>query len=85
MGDLEKANELMNELKERSASEYITKTFSAMSAAHLNNIDEAFMYLNKAYEEREPIILTLKHAAFIPQAIKNDPRYKVLLDKIGFP
>jgi TolB-like protein/Tfp pilus assembly protein PilF len=85
MGNPSKAEELMAELKERAATEYITKTFSAMSAAHLNNIDDAFMYLDKAYEEREPIILTLKHAVWIPQSIKNDPRYNVLLDKIGFP
>jgi adenylate cyclase len=76
---------LMNELKERSSKEYIANTFTGLSAAYLNDLDEAFYYLQKAYDDRDPIILTLKYESWVPENLRSDHRFKELLDKIGFP
>ncbi len=85
MNDFEKAHQLMNELKERSVSEYITKSFTGFSAAYLDDLDEAFDYLEKAYTDRDPILIMLKYEYWVPKAMRHDPRFQILLDKIGYP
>jgi TolB-like protein/class 3 adenylate cyclase/Tfp pilus assembly protein PilF len=85
MGDIDKALPLMNEIKERSAKEYIANTFNGVSAFHLNNIDEAFDYLEKAYNDYDPLILTIKYESWFPEHFKSDARFQALLEKIKFP
>ena len=85
MGDMEKANALMNELKERSEKEYLAKTFTALSLAYLGNFDQAFDYLEKAYIDRDPILLNIKYDKWGPAEFRNDPRFLKILDKIGYP
>ncbi len=85
LGQLEEAQSLMNELKGRSAKEYMATTLIGISAAYLNNFDEAFAYFEQAFTDRDPIILTLKHINWSPAALREDPRYQDLLDRIGFP
>lgn len=80
----EKAHILMNELKERSHSEYVANTLTALSAAYLNDLDEAFDYLEKAYHDRDPILVTLKYEQWVPAALRDDPRFQIFLDRIGF-
>ena len=75
---------LMNELKEKSKSEYVAPTFTAISAAYLNEVDEAFDYLEKAYAERDPVLLVLKHARWVPLNLRNDSRFQSFLRRIGF-
>lgn len=85
LGNLQIANSLMNELKERSTKEYIPGTFTALSAAHLNNLEDAFYFLNRAFDDREPIILTLKNEHWVPKVLKEDIRFQNLISKIGLP
>jgi len=85
IGEMEKAGALMTELKERATKEYITNTFLGTSAAHLNNMEEAFDYFEKAYINREPVLLSIKYEHWIPDTIKADVRFQHLLDRIGFP
>ena len=75
---------LMNELKEKSKSEYVAPAFTAISAAYLNEMDEAFDYLEKAYAERDPVLLVLKHARWVPLNLRNDSRFQSFLRRIGF-
>jgi len=84
-GRSDKARVLMNELKEKSKSEYVANTFSAISAAYLKESEEAFDYFEKAYIDRDPILLMLKYVQWVPLHIRNDPRFQNLLDRIGFP
>lgn len=85
LGKREEAQALMDELRQRSAKEYIASTFTGISAAYLGNIDEALQYLEKAYHDRDPIILTLKYESWVPATLKENPRFKQLLTRIGFP
>ena len=75
----------MNDLKERSKREYVANTFTAISAAYLNDIDEAFDYFEKAFIDRDPILLMIKYMQWVPAHVRNDPRFQNLLDRIGFP
>ena len=84
-GLIEEAKQLMNELKERSAKEYIAATLTGISAAYLNNYDEAFAYFEKAMNDKDPIILTLKYLKWTPASLREDPRFQNLLDRIGYP
>ncbi len=84
-GNFEEAGKLMNEIEERSKKEYIAGTYFGLSAAWLGGIDTAFNYLEKAYNDHDPILITLKHAPHIPDSLRNDPRFQNLLDRIGFP
>jgi len=84
-GKIEEAKELMNELRERSAAEYIAGTYFGISAAWLGEIDTAFDYLENAYNDHDPILITLKHAPHVPAMLRNDARFQNLLDRIGFP
>lgn len=84
-GQFEEAKELMNELKKRSAKEYIAGTYFGISAAWVGDIDEAFNYLENGYNNYDPTIITIKYAPYVPPLLKNDPRFEYLLDRIGFP
>jgi len=84
-GRSDEARVLMDGLKEKSKSEYVANTFTAISAAYLNDTDEAFDYFEKAYIDRDPILLMLKYVQWVPVAIREDPRFQNLLDRIGFP
>lgn len=81
----EKAYILMSELKKRSATEYISGSTIGVSAAYLGDMDEAFEYLERAYKERDPILMMLKYEHWVPATLKQDPRYAGILQRINFP
>jgi tetratricopeptide (TPR) repeat protein len=80
-----KARVLLNELKERSAHEFVACAVTAFSSGHLDDLDTAFEYFDKSYEDRDPLLLSLKYEHWVPDAVKEDPRYRELLKRIGFP
>lgn len=84
-GRSDKARIMINELKESSQNEYVDKTLTAISAAHLGDLDEAFDYLDKAHDDRDPILVTLKYEPWVPAILRNDQRFQKLLDRIGLP
>ena len=85
MGNIKEAGTLFNELKEKSKKEYVTNTLIGLSSAYLGDLDEAFDYFQKGYEDPEPFLLSLKYVTWVPVSLKTDPRFKELLKKIGFP
>jgi adenylate cyclase len=82
-GQFEKAKVLMNELKERSKTEYVAHALTAISAAYLDQMDEAFEYFEKAYNERDPVLVMLQYGHWPPRKLKDDPRFHLLLKRIG--
>lgn len=83
--DFDTARKLMAELQEKSQREYIPKTYTAFSAAYLGDVDEAMDYMEKAYEERDPMLVMLKYEYWIPQLLKEDARFQALLSRMNFP
>lgn len=86
MGNFDKARIIMNDLKERAEKEYIVCTVIGIAAGWVNNdMDEAFKYLEKGYHEHDPMLLSLKYEHWVPAALKADPRYQKLLDRMDIP
>jgi adenylate cyclase len=81
----DKARALKSELKERERKEFISPTVTGLAAAYLDELDEAFQYLEKAYEARDAMLLSLRYEHWVPDNLKDDPRFKRIIDKIGFP
>ena len=84
-GQTDKAHILMDELNYRSEKEYIPGTFTGLSAAYLHNIDKAIYYLEKAANDKDPILLTLQYEHWVPDTLKQDPRYQAIMERINFP
>jgi adenylate cyclase len=79
------ARMLMDELHERSSTEYIAGTYMGISAAYLGDMDTAFECLDKALDDFDPSAPILKYVPFVPNSLRNDKRFQVLLDRIGYP
>ncbi|MFL5808713.1 MAG: hypothetical protein ACJ749_04280, partial [Flavisolibacter sp.] len=80
-----KAREIIKQLKETAVNEYVAHTVTALAAAYLDDLDEAFRLLDKAYSDRDPLIIAIKYENWVPENLREDDRYHLLLEKIGFP
>lgn len=86
LGSREDVVGIIEKLKERSSqnaggspSFYLAMIYSVMG-----EIDLAFEWLEKSYEDHEVEMYWLKvEPPFEP--IRSDPRYQEMLDKVGFP
>ncbi|WP_018477211.1 adenylate/guanylate cyclase domain-containing protein [Pontibacter roseus] len=86
MGNLEEARKELDNLKERAKHEYIVCTVIGIAAGWMNdNLDEVFYYLEKGYDEHDPLLVSLKHEHWVSDAVRADPRYQKLLEKMNSP
>jgi TolB-like protein len=84
-GHAEEATHILDELKQQSNSTTAGSPafYSSMIYSVMENADQAFAWLEKAYAHREVEMYWLKvEPPFEP--IRNDPRFKEMLDKVGF-
>ncbi len=56
----------------------------AANLALLGETEEAMTWLERAYEERDPLLLTAKTDPLL-DPLRSDPRFQDLLRRIGFP
>ena len=56
----------------------------AVVYAGLGDKDQAFKWLDKAYEESDPSLVVLKVAPWLDN-LRSDPRFSSLTRNIGFP
>lgn len=78
------ALQIIDELKQRSKRSYISPTIIAFIYGGLGEKDLAFELLDKAYEGRDFILVLLKvEPIFDP--LRSDPRFSVLLKRVGLP
>jgi DNA-binding winged helix-turn-helix (wHTH) protein/TolB-like protein/Tfp pilus assembly protein PilF len=82
-GNREKAEKVINELKERSKQSYVPSNNIARIYAGLGEKQQALDLLERALNDRETGLTFLK---VVPQwdAIRQEPRFKALLGRIGF-
>ena len=81
-GQHDQARQVLAELHERAQHVYVRSLVFAWVSIGLDQKDQAFAWLEKAYEEHEPY-LTLLHADPVYDSLHADPRFTVLLQKIG--
>ena len=78
------ARKILGELEQRSKHKYLSPVIIAALHAALGEEDQAFTLLDKAYDERDTLLLLLKvEPMFDP--LRSDPRFTVLLRRVGFP
>ena len=86
-GKRSEALECLTRLNQLSKHDYVVPTLPALLYSRLGDKQQAFAWLEKAYQERDPwllVIFTQKgEPGFDP--LRSDPRYADLLRRIGLP
>ncbi|MDH5367973.1 MAG: helix-turn-helix domain-containing protein [Cyclobacteriaceae bacterium] len=85
-GKLDETREILERLQLRSeeSSAGSPSFFITMIYAQMGEIDMAFEWLNKAYEDHEVEMYWIKVEPLF-EPLRSDPRWQLMLDKIGFP
>jgi TolB-like protein/tetratricopeptide (TPR) repeat protein len=82
LGKRSEAEKIIEELKERTAQEYIDPVLIAYIYIALGDKDEAFAWMDKAYQERSGLFVWLQiEPKFDP--IRSDPRFDELVRRMG--
>ena len=82
MGKKDEAQQLLDELIERSKQAYVPPTTIAWLYFALGENDKGFMWLDRAYEAGD-LWLSFTKIDPVFDNVRSDPRYKELLKKIG--
>jgi len=84
-GDLDKSQHFLDRLITRSQETLVGSPnfYLAEFYSGIGKIEEAFKWLEKAYEVHSIELTTLKYS-YLLQNLRNDPRYLSLYEKIGF-
>jgi serine/threonine-protein kinase len=81
-GKREEASGILWEVEAKVAAEDRLALLSTFPLIALNETDRAFQQLVRAYEHREPGLMFLKVAPWF-DALRTDPRYGALVEKLG--
>jgi tetratricopeptide (TPR) repeat protein len=82
--NIQEAQKIFDELIARSHTEYISGFFLSCAAYSLKYYDKAFEFLEKAYEQRDGLLLGSRTWPAARQ-LRSDPRFKIFIQKIKFP
>ncbi len=83
-GRRDEALKILNELKDRAARNWIDPMAIAFVYIELGDQDQAFVWLDKAREERSSWMIWLKVEPKL-DPLRSDPRFTGLLQRIGLP
>ena len=84
MGKRDEAKRILAKLKRKRERGFVSPAALAIVSGALGRKDEAFAWLAKAYEERDPHLTYLKVGPrFAP--LRSDPRFADLLRRMGLP
>jgi len=83
-GHISDAKKELEELKRLRKTEYIPAVSLAVICAGLGERDEALSWLEKAFEERAFQMQLLQLDPRL-ESLRDDPRFKELVRKVGFP
>ena len=76
------ARKLLDELQEEAKHQYVSPCYIARIYEGLGEKDQAFAWLEKAYEERDSNITNLKVDPGF-DSLHSDPRFTDLLRRVG--
>lgn len=83
-GERGKALKLLDELREMSRQGHVSPYSFAVIYVGLGDKDQAFAWLEKAYQDRSSVLLWLNvEPLFAP--LRDDPRFQDLLRRVGLP
>ena len=81
LGRIKEAEEYLQRLQSYSEQHYVSPTIFAIVYGALGNPNEAFKWLDQAYNQQDNRFSALHYFWYDP--IRNDPRFSDLLRKIG--
>jgi tetratricopeptide (TPR) repeat protein len=93
-GNPGQARRELAELKEQSARRYVSPVYPAFVHGTLGEKDGAFAFLEKAYDTRDPVLISIQTmdtpVGLHPPperaaAMRADPRFADLIRRMGFP
>jgi TolB-like protein/Flp pilus assembly protein TadD len=77
-----KARGIISQLQQMSGSQYVPSLYVALIYIGLRDNDQAFAWLNKAYEERSEYLVYLPTEP-MADPLRSDPRFPALLARLG--
>jgi TolB-like protein/DNA-binding winged helix-turn-helix (wHTH) protein/Flp pilus assembly protein TadD len=83
-GHRAEAEKVLQQMKERNRSGYFPPFYIALVYAGLGDKDNAFRWLDKAYNERFPWLIHLKVDPRLSN-LRSDPRFADLARRVGLP
>jgi tetratricopeptide (TPR) repeat protein len=83
-GDIEKAIYILDGLEDRSKKEYVSPLFIFFKYLALDDTDKAFLWLERAIDERDPGFRYVKFYLNDKFKIPDEPRFTDLLHSVGF-
>ena len=87
-GEIDKAEQILNELIERKTNEYVSPISIALIYFGLKDYERGFDWLERACEKRVlwlPFIMTAFKYNPVYTHVTQNPRYETLLKKMGLP
>ncbi len=84
MGNEANAVRILNECEGKRERDYFPSAMIAMITCSLGEKDQTFEWLEKAYDEKEGLLVLLNNYPFW-DPIRNDPRFQDLLRRMSFP
>jgi tetratricopeptide (TPR) repeat protein len=82
-GRPERARTILESLAERARQEYVHPMDFALLYSALGDRDQAFHWLDRAYEERSFLLIWINVATWYDR-IRDDPRFTALLRELGW-
>jgi TolB-like protein/DNA-binding winged helix-turn-helix (wHTH) protein/Flp pilus assembly protein TadD len=83
-GQMERARELLQEMVGRSKTSYVSPFDIALVYIGLGDKDQAFAWLQRAYEEHCPALVYLRLHPWA-DGLRSDPRFQNLLGRLRLP
>jgi TolB-like protein len=83
-GRREEARQLITDFQRRALSGYFPAWYMAIAYAGMGDRDQAFQWLEKAYQERCPWLIHLRAEPRL-ESLHDDPRFDSLARRIGLP
>ena len=84
-GNQEQARKILVKLKKLNERGLVPSGSIAILYGALGELNEAFAWLDKAYDERDPELTYLKVPGRRFEPLRHDARYQQLVHRIGFP
>jgi TolB-like protein/class 3 adenylate cyclase len=84
LGQMEEAKRLFSDLQKGVSSNAVFAFEIAIIFHYLGETDKAFQWLDRAYENREFWLVSLKVSPYW-DPLRSDPRFQKLLDRMNFP
>ena len=81
-GELEAAREILEHLAKEAESRHVSAYHLAVTHGALGDVDEAMLWLERAYEEKSPWIGYLRVDPRV-DPLRSDPRFSALLKKVN--